>query len=59
MALMMIASKFMTEEQREALEDWEVKNIDGHTIGTSDWPGWEPIIGKKPKEFRKAEIPQS
>jgi hypothetical protein len=56
MALMMVASKFMPEEQRRALEEWEVENIDGHTIGTSDWPGWEQIIGKLPKKFRKAEM---
>jgi len=56
MALMQLASRFMTQEQMEELEDWEVKNIDGHSISTADWPGWEPIIGKKPKEFRKAGV---
>jgi hypothetical protein len=56
MALMQLASKFMTKEQMEELEDWEVKNIDGHSIGTSDWPGWEQIIGKKPKEFRTSDV---
>lgn len=57
MALMQLASKFMTPEQMAELEDWEVKNIDGHSIGTHDWPGWEQIIGKLPKEFRKtAEV---
>jgi hypothetical protein len=45
----------MTDEQMAELEKWEVENIDGHTIGTADWPGWEQIIGKKPKEFRKSE----
>src|ERR1043165_3909285 len=54
MALMQLASKFMTQEQMAELEKWEVENIDGHSISTADWPGWEPIIGKKPKEFRKA-----
>ncbi len=56
MALMQLASKFMTKEQMDELEDWEVKNIDGHSIGTSDWPGWEPIIGKKPKKFRTSDV---
>lgn len=56
MALMQLASKFMTSEQIEELEDWEVKNIDGHSISTADWPGWEQIIGKKPKKFRTADV---
>lgn len=56
MALEMLASKFMTQEQVKALEDWEVKNIDGHSISTSDWPGWEQIIGKKPNKFRTADV---
>lgn len=56
MALMQLASKFMTPEQIEELEDWEVKNIDGHSISTADWPGWEQIIGKKPKEFRTSDV---
>jgi hypothetical protein len=54
MSLMMVAAKYMTEEQRRELEEWEVKNIDGHSVGTSDWPGWEPLIGKQPMKFRKA-----
>lgn len=52
MALMMVASDYMTKEQKEELQKWERENIDGETIGTSDWPGWEPLIGKKPKKFR-------
>lgn len=53
--LMMVASNFMTEEQKQELEKWEVENIDGHSISTADWPGWEAIIGKKPHKFRVRE----
>lgn len=53
MALMMVADNFMSEEQKSGLLEWAAKNVDGHSIGWSDWPGWEPIIGKLPKEFRK------
>src|SRR5205085_11110484 len=38
MALEMVASKFMTEEQERAQADWEVKNIDGHSVSGSEWP---------------------
>lgn len=54
MALMMVAVQFMTEEQKRELTEWEAENIDGHSVGTSDWPGWEPLIGKLPKKFRKS-----
>ena len=56
MALMMMVEPFMTEEQRQALMDWASVNVDGHSVGQFDWPGWEPIIGKKPKGFRKSEV---
>lgn len=52
-ALIGVASKFMTEEQKRELEAWERENLDGHSVGTSDWPGWEQIIGRPPKKFRK------
>lgn len=53
MALMMVADRFMSEEQKTDLLEWAAKNVDGHSIAWSDWPGWEPIIGNLPKEFRK------
>ena len=54
MALTMLAARFMTEEQKEELTAWEAKNLDGHSVSTLDWPGWEAIIGQKqPKRFRK------
>lgn len=55
MALMMVGP-FMTEEQKQALTDWESVNLDGHSISTADWPGWDMIIGKKPKSFRTPEV---
>jgi len=38
----------MTQEERLALEEWERENLDGHSVGTSDWPGWEKYIGVPP-----------
>lgn len=46
-AMMLGAVAAMPERERLALEEWERTHIDGHT-GTSDWPGWEKYIGKKP-----------
>ena len=31
-----VAVKFMTEEQRRKLEEWERENVDGHGTSTSD-----------------------
>ena len=56
MALMMMVEPFMTEEQKQELMDWASVNVDGHSVGQSDWPGWETIIGKKPKKFRTADV---
>ena len=53
MALMMVADKFMSEEQKSELLGWVAENVDGHSIAWFHWPGWEPIIGKLPKEHRK------
>jgi hypothetical protein len=46
--LMGVAVKFMTEEQRRELEEWEKENMDEHGTLTSDWPRLERIIGKPP-----------
>lgn len=48
-----VAVKFMTKEQRRELEEWEKENVYGRGTSTSDWPGWEKIIGKPPMKFRK------
>jgi len=52
MAVMMVAGKFLSEDQKRELQRWERENLDGHNTSTSDWPGWDAIIGKKPKRFR-------
>src|SRR5271170_2792190 len=38
----------MPEKEKMDLHEWERENLDGCTIGTSDWPGWEKYIGKPP-----------
>lgn len=34
----------MPVEERDALHEWEHENIDGHSIGTTDWPGWRKYL---------------
>lgn len=48
MNMMVGAGNAMPESEKQALLDWEQANLDGHSVGTSDWPGWEKYIGKKP-----------
>lgn len=36
-------------QQREELEQWEADSVNGESLGTSDWPGWEPLIGPRPR----------
>lgn len=43
------ATDAMTPKQRDVLRDWEKANLDGHSVGTMDWPGWEPLIGPRPR----------
>jgi DNA-binding MarR family transcriptional regulator len=45
---MVEASLQMPDEDKQALKEWEAANLDGETVTTSDWPGWEKYIGKKP-----------
>lgn len=42
------AYETMDEQQRDALHSWEIAHIDGHSVGTSDWPGWRDLIGSPP-----------
>ncbi len=42
------ASQKFSPEERAELEAWEAANLDGATVATSDWPGWEKYIGKSP-----------
>ena len=38
------AYKSLPEEKKKELDEWERANLDGHMMGTSDWPGWEELI---------------
>jgi hypothetical protein len=48
MHAMMGVLSAIPESERTELEKWEKENLDGHSIGTSDWPGWEKYIGLRP-----------
>jgi len=53
------AYQAMPPARRAELEQWESNNLDGGTIVTSDWPGWESLIGPRPKPLtRKATVYQ-
>jgi hypothetical protein len=39
----------MPEEEKQALVEWERIHRDEATVATSDWPGWEKDIGKRPR----------
>lgn len=61
-AAMTGAAAAMPAEARAELEAWERRNLDGGTVGTSDWPGWAHLIGPKPvpayrKPVSKQPIP--
>jgi len=45
---MMGAFAAMPEEDRVDLLEWEKQFLDGQIAETSDWPGWEKLIGQKP-----------
>lgn len=36
-------SNEMSPEERARLQAWERDNLDGCTVGTSDWPGWRAL----------------
>lgn len=38
----------MSPPVKTELEDWEKVNLDGCAVGTSDWPGWLPLISPPP-----------
>jgi hypothetical protein len=42
------AHKTLPDEKKQELDEWERANLNGQTIGTSDWPGWEELIGMRP-----------
>jgi len=55
----------MTDKQLSSLSAWEAANLDGGTVKTSDWPGWEalhipPVVITPPRASTargKAPIP--
>lgn len=38
------ASQLMDAEEKQALAEWEKINLGDGKTGTSDWPGWAPIV---------------
>lgn len=41
------AGTVLTGAEKSALVEWEKKHVTGDgEFGTSDWPGWEPIISR-------------
>ena len=55
-AAMFGAGKAMSEGEMQGLLDWEAENLDGCTVGTSDWPGWGKYIGPKPIYSDEARV---
>jgi hypothetical protein len=55
MAAMLGVYATLPEREREELHAWEAENLDGATVGTSDWPGWAKYIGEPPWRERLAE----
>ncbi len=47
--MMMGVYAAMPDEEKQKLLDWEKNNLGRSAVGTSDWPGWEKYIGKKPQ----------
>lgn len=49
LAMMYGVHEAMPEEEKRELHKWEQQYVDGSgRYTTSDWPGWEKYIGKKP-----------
>ncbi len=38
----------MPDDEKKALHTWERENLDGRSVGTSNWPGWANYIGSMP-----------
>lgn len=41
-------AKKLPPDELAALEKWERENLDGHSIATSDWPGWAKYLPPPP-----------
>lgn len=46
---MVEAYKSLPEEKKREIDAWEHANLNAQTVGTSDWPGWEELIGRRPE----------
>jgi hypothetical protein len=41
--------RLLSDEEKKDLAEWDRTKVDGSgKVGTSDWPGWEKYLGKKP-----------
>ena len=47
----------LSEEEKAELHAWEKENLDGHSVATSDWPGWRKYIGPPPWRCEDGEHP--
>jgi hypothetical protein len=47
-ASMVAVGKAMPRSEMKKLLAWEHANLNGCTVSTSDWPGWEKYIGNRP-----------
>lgn len=41
-------SRTLPPEELLALTKWESENLDGHSVATSDWPGWLKYLSPPP-----------
>lgn len=53
---MVAAYETMSEADKQELHEWERTHLDGRYVGTSDWPGWERLIGRRPDPGAGARI---
>jgi hypothetical protein len=47
--MMMGVYAALPEAKKKDLHKWDSTHVNGHNVGTSDWPGWAKYIGKMPK----------
>lgn len=46
---MVESHKLLSNEEKQDLAEWDRTKVDGSgKVSTSDWPGWEKYIGKRP-----------
>jgi hypothetical protein len=48
-AMMLGAYAALPEAKKKEVHEWDRTHVDGHSVATSDWPGWAKYIGKMPK----------